>query len=97
MSRDHTWLTVPEYAGIKGMHPVTVRRLCKQGQICAEKVGGSWRVYYEPPEEMTRLDAATKRVINTTVQSCAVAVSSTIEALQAMQTELEEIQEGVCP
>lgn len=58
MGKDHRWLTPVEYAEAMGMNPATVRRLCSRGKLPAEKTGGTWRVYYEPPGQAMRLDEA---------------------------------------
>ncbi len=96
MEREHRWITVPEYAEIMGLHEATVRRLCKDGQICAEKTGGSWRVYYEPPAQTFVLDKATKDAVSMSVKTCITVVDAAIDALKAMREEINEMNEEVC-
>lgn len=42
-------LSAQEYSDRYGIHENTVRRLCREKKIDAQKVGGSWRIADEPP------------------------------------------------
>lgn len=45
------YVTADEYAAIVKMHPVTVRKLSREGKLaCAEKIGGSWRYRIDEKE-----------------------------------------------
>lgn len=47
-------LTIDEYANLMRVHIGSVRRLCCKGEIPgATKVGGRWRIPYEPPVQQT--------------------------------------------
>jgi len=39
------YLNTAETARILGVHPGTVKRLCREGRLAAEKVHGSWLVH----------------------------------------------------
>ena len=45
MARDDEILTVNEAAAYLKLHPKTVYRLVKKGEIPAQRVGGAWRLY----------------------------------------------------
>lgn len=42
-------LSVQEYSDRYGIHENTVRKLCRDERIDAQKVGGSWRIADVPP------------------------------------------------
>ncbi len=44
ISRAGRWLNVNEVAARVGMHPVTIRRLLRDGELPGRKVGSQWRV-----------------------------------------------------
>jgi excisionase family DNA binding protein len=43
-TEDGTVLTISEVAEILRMHPTTIYRLVKRGQIQGFKIGGNWRI-----------------------------------------------------
>jgi len=46
-------LTAQEVAKITSLHPITVRRLCREGKIVgAYQVGASWRIRREALQEL---------------------------------------------
>ena len=44
MNQEIDLLTVPQVADYLKLHPLTVRRLAREGQIPAFKIGRQWRV-----------------------------------------------------
>lgn len=42
-------LSVQDYSDRYGVHENTVRRLCREDRIDAQKIGGSWRIADAPP------------------------------------------------
>lgn len=40
-------MSTEEYAKLKGMHPESVRRACRNGQMSCQKIGGRWRIAAE--------------------------------------------------
>lgn len=96
MGRDHRWLTVADYAEAMGMHPATVRRLCVKGELPAEKTGATWRIYYEPPGQVMRLDEATEDAVSASVTACTAVLDAAITALQSMKAEMINIKEETC-
>jgi len=41
---EHEYLSIPEFAKRFKLHDVTVQRLCRDKELPARKVGGSWRI-----------------------------------------------------
>ncbi len=93
MERNDKWLTVEEYAELMNLQQSTVRSMCKRGALCAEKLGGLWRIYYESPESRRAEDAAAD-AIDTTIAPCVEMLEAAIEAFTSARDELLRLKEG---
>jgi excisionase family DNA binding protein len=47
MEKSYTLMTIDDVAQYLGLHPLTVRRLARDGEIPALKIGRQWRVKRE--------------------------------------------------
>ncbi len=70
MADDDEVFTVKEAAAYLKLHPKTVYRLLKQGNIPAQRVGGTWRLYrgrlrrwLAAPRQPQQLDSADQETI----------------------------------
>lgn len=80
------YVSPDEFAGMMGLHPHAVRRMCASGELGAVKCGSRWRIPVgesqeaEEPAEDARLDAIVH------------ALDSMGEAIAAMNRELEAMR-----
>ena len=44
-----SYIPPAQFAAKVQMHPVTIRKLCREGKLDAVKIGGRWRVRWEDP------------------------------------------------
>lgn len=96
MPNEPSWLTVDEYAEMMRLHPTSVARQCREGNLPAERVGGKWRIYYEPPGYDRRIEQAAEEVADVSFKACAEMLDSIIEGLQQIKAELNQIREKTC-
>ena len=57
-----SYVTAAQYGRVMRLHPVTVRRLCREGKVAgAVKIGAQWRIKMEDPMqvELHRVQQAT--------------------------------------